>query len=79
MAATSYEAVPGIARDERQRGGILVMKFGGTSVGNPERLLNVAKRIVGAKEQGGRVVAVLSAMVTMSPLAHAIDFPSTAR
>jgi len=39
-----------------------VMKFGGTSVGNPERLMNVAKRIVAAKEEGGRVVAVLSAM-----------------
>src|SRR5262245_42374646 len=38
------------------------MKFGGTSVGNPERLLNVARRIVAAKEEGGRVVAVLSAM-----------------
>ena len=40
----------------------LVMKFGGTSVGNPERLTKVAKRIVSAKEAGGRVVAVLSAM-----------------
>src|SRR4051794_17696731 len=38
------------------------MKFGGTSVGNPERLLSVARRIVAAKEEGGRVVAVLSAM-----------------
>jgi aspartate kinase len=38
------------------------MKFGGTSVGNPERLMNVARRIVAAKEEGGRVVAVLSAM-----------------
>ena len=38
------------------------MKFGGTSVGNPERLQNVARRIVAAKEEGGRVVAVLSAM-----------------
>src|SRR4051794_3682478 len=38
------------------------MKFGGTSVGNPERLVNVARRIVAAKEDGGRVVAVLSAM-----------------
>jgi aspartate kinase len=62
MAATSHEAVPAIARDDEPRVGTLVMKFGGTSVGNPERLLNVAKRIVAAKEEGCRVVAVLSAM-----------------
>ena len=62
MAATDYEAVPGIARSDEQRIGTVVMKFGGTSVGNPERLLNVARRIVAAKEEGGRVVAVLSAM-----------------
>ncbi len=62
MAATDYEAVPGIARADEQRAGTLVMKFGGTSVGNPERLMNVARRIVAAKEEGGRVVAVLSAM-----------------
>jgi aspartate kinase len=62
MAVTDYEGVPGIARDDERRVGTLVMKFGGTSVGNPERLLNVAKRIVAAKEEGGRVVAVLSAM-----------------
>ena len=62
VATTDYEAVPDIARDDARRVGTLVMKFGGTSVGNPERLLNVARRIVAAKEEGGRVVAVLSAM-----------------
>jgi aspartate kinase len=62
VAATDYEAVPGIAGSDEQRVGTVVMKFGGTSVGNPERLLNVARRIVAAKEEGGRVVAVLSAM-----------------
>ena len=62
MAATDYEVVPGIARDEAARVGTLVMKFGGTSVGNPDRLKAVAQRIVAAKEGGGRVVAVLSAM-----------------
>jgi aspartate kinase len=62
MAATSHEAVPGIAPDDERRVGTLVMKFGGTSVGNPERLKNVARRIVSATEEGGRVVAVLSAM-----------------
>jgi len=62
MALTDYEGVPAVARDDVRRVETLVMKFGGTSVGNPERLLNVAKRIVAAKEEGGRVVAVLSAM-----------------
>ena len=38
------------------------MKFGGTSVGDPERLKAVARRIVTAREQGTRIVAVLSAM-----------------
>ena len=62
MAVIDYEGVPGISRDDEGRIGTLVMKFGGTSVGNPERLQNVARRIVAAKEEGGRVVAVLSAM-----------------
>jgi aspartate kinase len=62
VAATDYEAVPGIARADDQRVGTVVMKFGGTSVGNPDRLRAVARRIVAAKEGGGRVVAVLSAM-----------------
>jgi aspartate kinase len=62
VAATDYEAVPGIARADDQRVGTVVMKFGGTSVGNPDRLRAVARRIVAAKEEGGRVVAVLSAM-----------------
>ena len=39
----------------------LVMKFGGTSVANAERLKRAARRIVARREQGKRVVAVLSA------------------
>src|SRR3989442_1343117 len=63
MAATEYETVPGISRDEAAgRVGTVVLKFGGTSVGDPDRLQAVARRIVSAKEEGGRVVAVLSAM-----------------
>ncbi|MFL6028989.1 MAG: aspartate kinase, partial [Gaiellaceae bacterium] len=38
------------------------MKFGGTSVGDPEKLKSVARRLVAAREEGARVVAVLSAM-----------------
>src|ERR1044072_1292154 len=37
------------------------MKFGGTSVADAERLKRAARRIVAAREQGHRVVAVLSA------------------
>ncbi len=41
--------------------GIVVMKFGGTSVAGTEELKRAARRIVAAREQGQRVVAVLSA------------------
>jgi aspartate kinase len=41
--------------------GIVVMKFGGTSVADAERILTAARRIVRAREQGRAVVAVLSA------------------
>src|SRR5918994_1168786 len=37
------------------------MKFGGTSVADAERLKRAAMRIVAKREQGNRVVAVLSA------------------
>jgi aspartate kinase len=39
----------------------VVMKFGGTSVGDAERIARAARRIAKAKEDGNRVVAVLSA------------------
>src|SRR3954462_15330621 len=39
----------------------VVMKFGGTSVGDAERITRAARRIAQAKEAGNRVVAVLSA------------------
>jgi aspartate kinase len=41
--------------------GTVVMKFGGTSVGDAERLRRAAERIVAKREAGNRVVAVLSA------------------
>jgi aspartate kinase len=41
--------------------GTIVMKFGGTSVADAERLGRAAARIVRKREQGHRVVAVLSA------------------
>ena len=39
----------------------VVMKFGGTSVADAERIKRAARRIVAAREEGKRVVAVLSA------------------
>jgi aspartate kinase len=63
VAATEYEAVPAVAGDEeRARVGTVVMKFGGTSVGDTDRLLHVVERLVSAREAGNRVVGVLSAM-----------------
>jgi aspartate kinase len=40
---------------------IVVMKFGGTSVAGPDEIKRAARRIVAAREEGKRVVAVLSA------------------
>jgi aspartate kinase len=40
---------------------LIVMKFGGTSVANAERVKRAARRIVDKRELGNRVVAVLSA------------------
>jgi aspartate kinase len=41
---------------------VIVQKFGGTSVGDAERIRAVARRLIAAKEAGDRVVAVVSAM-----------------
>ena len=68
MTATEYEAVPAVGPDSTgaQAGTpearCVVMKFGGTSVADPQKLRSVAARLVGAREAGYRVVGVLSAM-----------------
>ncbi len=41
---------------------LIVAKFGGTSVASPERIKNVAKRLVRMRQAGDEVVAVVSAM-----------------
>ena len=41
---------------------LIVQKYGGTSVGNPERILNVARRVIATQEAGNQVVVVVSAM-----------------
>jgi aspartate kinase len=41
---------------------LIVQKYGGTSVGDAERIRNVARRVVGALDAGHRVAVVVSAM-----------------
>ena len=65
VATTDYESVPAVERaDAAPQLGTVVMKFGGSSVADPEKLKHVARRLVAARESGSRVVAVLSAMGT---------------
>ena len=61
--------------------GLIVQKYGGSSVANAARIKNVARRIASTAEQGHRVVAVVSAMGDTTDdlinLAHQItDDPS---
>ena len=61
MTTIEFEVVPTV--ESRQRTpGLVVMKFGGTSVGDTDKLKRVAERLVAAREAGTKVVAVLSAM-----------------
>src|SRR4051812_23818959 len=41
---------------------IIVQKYGGTSVGNPERIKNVANKVASYRNKGDQVVVVVSAM-----------------
>jgi aspartate kinase len=41
---------------------LIVQKYGGTSVGSPDRIKNVARRVAKFKAQGHQVVVVVSAM-----------------
>ncbi|MDD5424333.1 MAG: aspartate kinase [Candidatus Omnitrophica bacterium] len=43
-------------------GSLIVQKFGGSSVANPERIKKVAERVVGYKKRGYDVVVVVSAL-----------------
>jgi aspartate kinase len=63
MTETAFEAVARIEPSEPEaRTGTVVMKFGGTSVADPEKICRVATRLVDAAERGQRVVGVVSAM-----------------
>lgn len=41
---------------------LIVQKFGGTSVANPEKILKAARRAIRAQQEGNQVVMVVSAM-----------------
>lgn len=41
---------------------LIVQKYGGTSVGAPDRILNVARRVLATQQAGNSVVVVVSAM-----------------
>ncbi len=61
MATVEFESVPAVEHAGRSPG-LVVMKFGGSSVADTEKLRAVAERCAAAREAGNRVVAVLSAM-----------------
>jgi aspartate kinase len=61
MTTIDFEAVPAVGSAPRTPG-LVVMKFGGTSVGDTDKLKRVAERLVAAREDGSKVVGVLSAM-----------------
>lgn len=56
---------------------LIVQKFGGTSVGNPDKIKAVAQRVLGYHKQGNKMVIVLSAMSgetdRLINLAHSIQ------
>jgi aspartate kinase len=63
MTEAAYETLPELESSETRIGAsTVVMKFGGTSVADPEKIRRVAARLVDTKRAGTRVVAVVSAM-----------------
>src|SRR5881398_3680978 len=62
---------------------LIVQKYGGTSVGTPERILSVARRLIQTQGEGSQVVAVISAMAGVTDnllkLAHQVSPNPTAR
>ena len=56
---------------------LVVQKYGGTSVGTPERICNVARRLLETQREGCQIVAVISAMAGVTDnlikLAHEIS------
>jgi aspartate kinase len=56
---------------------LIVQKYGGTSVGSPDRIMNVARRAIAYQKKGDQVVVVVSAMSgetdRLIQLAHAVN------
>ncbi len=61
MPTIEFEAIPEVGA-RRRTPGLVVMKFGGSSVADTDKLKLVAERLVTAHKAGTKVVAVLSAM-----------------
>jgi len=63
VTTTQYETVPALAAEgQAHERDLVVMKFGGSSVADTDKIKGVARRLVAAREAGSRVVGVLSAM-----------------
>src|SRR5438045_3292443 len=62
---------------------LIVQKYGGTSVGDANRIRNVARRLIETQREGCRVVAVISAMAGVTDnlikLAHQMSPEPTER
>ncbi|GHU29689.1 hypothetical protein FACS189497_08120 [Betaproteobacteria bacterium] len=61
-----FGRLPGRTNSKQRSGSntmaLIVQKYGGTSMGSPERIKNVAKRVAKFRAQGHQVVVVVSAM-----------------
>ena len=62
---------------------IIVQKYGGTSIGTTDKILNVAEKVIAAKEDGNDIVVVVSAMSgetnRLLDLAKSIDDDASGR
>ena len=61
-AANGAPSTPSAAGVLRGRGALVVQKFGGSSMGSPERIVHVAKRVSERRAAGAALVVVVSAM-----------------
>ena len=55
-------SIPDEYRNERTLMSLYVHKYGGSSVADAEKIVNVARRIAAVHEQGHQIVTVVSAM-----------------
>src|SRR3954466_379314 len=57
-----YDKIQRFCRINRNSMALIVQKYGGTSVGSPERIKNVARRVARWRQEGHQIVVVVSAM-----------------